>query len=98
MRRMKPVSARTLTWLAAALAMTGCVILSPSGSILLLAAASLSALFPALFGRGLVRFIAAVLLLASLGLALGRYPAFKHEQEMYREGIDTRSQERHRTE
>ena len=58
---------------------------------LLLALASLSAFFPAVFGKGAVRFIAAVLLLASFGLALGKYPAFKHEQEIYRERIETRS-------
>ena len=97
MKRMKPVSAHTLTWLAAALAVAGCVILSPSGAIFLLAAASLSALFPALFGRGPVRFIAVLLLLASLGQTIGKYPAFRHEQEMYREGIDHRSQARPRT-
>jgi len=93
MKRMNPVSARTLTWLAAALAVAGCVIMSPSGSILLLAIASLSAFFPALLGKGLVRLLAAVLLLASLGLALGRYPAFKHEQEIYRGRMEPRTQE-----
>lgn len=98
MKRMKPVSARTLTWLSAALAVAGCVIMSPSGSMLLLATASLSALFPAVFGKGAVRVIAALLLLASIGLAIGKYPAFRHEQEIYRERIETGFQGQPRTE
>ena len=60
--------------------------------MVLLSMASLSALFPALFGKGAVRFLAAALLLVSIALAVGKYPSFKHEQEVYRHRMDTPSQ------
>lgn len=97
MKGMTPATARTLTWLAASLAVAGGVIMSPSGSMLLLAAASLSALFPALFAKGRTRFVAAVLLFAALGLAVSTYPAFRHDQEVYRQHTDRNTQQQPRT-
>lgn len=85
MRQMKPASAKTLTWLAAILAVMACMVMSPSGALFLLAAAALAALFPSVFSRGKVRLVAMVLLLLSLGLAVQKYPAFRHEQAAYRQ-------------
>ena len=85
MKLMKTESARTLTILAAALLLIGSTIMSPSGAFLALLSAVLCALFPAVFGKGTLRIIAAVLVLAALGLSIGRYEAFKREQALYRE-------------
>jgi membrane protein implicated in regulation of membrane protease activity len=88
MKLIKPATARTLTWLAAALAAVGAMMMSPSGAMLFLTLAALSALFSVIFGKGGVRIFATVLLLAALSLALARYPAFRHEQEIYRNRIE----------
>jgi len=53
-----------------------------------MAAAALIALFPSVFSQGKVRLVAAVLLLVSLGLALEKYPDFKHDQAAYRRHHD----------
>lgn len=91
MKHLKPTTARTLTWLAAALAAVGAMMMSPSGALLFLAMAAFAAIFPVVFGRGGVRIFAAALLLAALGLAVARYPAFRHEQESYRNRIEAHS-------
>ena len=93
MKALKPVTAHTLTWLAVALMVAGLVIMSPSGSMILLLTAFLSAFFPAMFGKGAVRYISAALLFISIGLAVGKYPSFKHEQEVYRHRMNTPSQQ-----
>jgi uncharacterized phage infection (PIP) family protein YhgE len=96
MKQMKTESARTLTCLAAALVAAGGILMSPSGAMLSLVLAAISAFFPTVFGKGPVRLIAAILLLAALGLSLGRYPAFRHEQTAYREHVMSHSQKESR--
>jgi len=84
MRRMKPASAKALTWFTATLLIAAGSVMSPSGAFFLSAAAALIALFPSVLSRGKVRVVAAVLLLVSLALALEKYPDFKHDQAAYR--------------
>ncbi len=85
--RMKPGSARALTWFAAILIITGGMIISPSGAFFLFLVAALFVVFPAIFGSGRIRVAAAVLLLASICLAVSIYPDFKSEQKRYRKHI-----------
>ncbi len=87
MNRMKPASARALTWLAAILIITGGMIISPAGAFFLFLAAAFFVVFPALFGPGRIRIVAAVLLLASICLAVHIYPDYKSDQERYRRHI-----------
>lgn len=89
MKQMKPASARALTWFAAITAVVGSMAMSPSGALITLSAAALLALFPALFGKGKARILAAVLLLVAAGLALAKYPDFRHEQALYRKHVDS---------
>jgi len=84
MRQLKPASAKALTCFAATLLIAAGIVMSPAAAFFLAAAAALIALFPSAFNRGKVRVVAAVLLLASLGLALEKYPDFKHDQAAYR--------------
>jgi hypothetical protein len=84
MRQMKPASAKALTWFPAILLIAAVIVMSPSGAFFLAAAAALIAVFPSVFSQGKVRLVAAVLLLVSLGLALEKYPDFKHDQAAYR--------------
>lgn len=84
MKHMKPSSARTLTWLAAALLTAGCLVASPSAAFLSLTLAALTALFPAVFGKARVRILAAALLLAAIALSVGTYADFKKDQSLYR--------------
>ena len=84
MRQMKPASAKALTCFTATLLIAAGIMMSPSGAFFLAAAAALIALFPSVFSRGKLRVVAVVLLLISLGLALEKYPNFKHDQAAYR--------------
>ena len=88
MKKIKPASARTLTWLAAVLAVMGSLVMSPSAALLCMATAALTAFFPAVFGTGRVRILAAILLLVSAGLAVANYTEFRHEQAVYRKNVD----------
>ena len=92
MKQIKTATARTLTWLAASLLVVGGIIMSPSGAFLSLILAALIALFPAVFGKGKVRILAAILLLVSIALSLNKYTAFKHEQTVYRKQATSHSQ------
>jgi hypothetical protein len=88
MKKISPATARTLTWLAAVLALIGCMVMSPSAALLALTLAALATLLPALLGEGRVRLLAAVLLLATIAFAVSRYPEYKREQTLYRRHID----------
>ena len=92
MKQMKTATARTLTWLAAVLVVVGCIVMSPSGGFLSLALAALTAFFPAVFAKGKVRIVAAILLIAALALSFGTYPDFRHEQMIYRRQAASHSQ------
>ena len=92
MRPMKPASAKTLTWFAATLLIAAFIVMSPSGAFFLSAAAAFIGLFPSVFSQGKVRLVAAILLLVSLGLALEKYPDFKHDQAAYRRHHDNSPQ------
>ncbi|MBA3029736.1 MAG: hypothetical protein FP816_13150 [Desulfobacteraceae bacterium] len=89
MKPMNPKSARTLTFLSGALALSGGMILSPSGALFLLVAASICAIFPAVFGKKTVRIIAALLLIISISLAFTKVPEFKKDQETYRRHMNS---------
>ena len=88
MKKIKPASARALAWLAAVLAVIGCLVISPSAALLCMTTAALTAFIPAVFGTGRVRILAAILLLVSAGLAVAKYPEFRHEQAVYRKNVD----------
>lgn len=94
MKKIKPASARTLTWLAAALAVVGSMVLSPSAGLLCLSIAALTALFPATFGQGRIRILAAVLLLVTVVIAVSKYTEFRHEQALYRRHTDFQLRQR----
>jgi hypothetical protein len=98
MKQMKTESARTLTCLAAALIVAGGILMSPSGAMLSLTLAAIAAFSPAVFGKGRIRLLAALLLLAALGLSVVRYPAFRHEQSAYRKHVTSPLQNQHRQE
>lgn len=84
MKTMQPASARALTVTAALVVLAGFMVMSPSGAFFAFCLAALLAVFPAIFGLGKTRLIAAVLLLCSIGLAANKYPDFRSEQERYR--------------
>ena len=86
---MKPESARALTWFAAILALVGCLVPSPGGACIVFFVAAAAAAFPAFFGAGKIRLVAAALLLLSIGLTIWKYPDFKSEQKRYREHSKT---------
>jgi hypothetical protein len=85
MKAMQPASARALTVTATLVLFVGFLIPSPSGAFFACCLAALLYAFPAIFGSGRMRLVAAVLLLCSLALAAGKYPDFKSEQERYRQ-------------
>lgn len=85
MKSMNPTSSRALLWFAGLVVLTGFLVNSPSGALLAFCLAAFSTFFPAVFGSGRTRLIAAVLLLLSIGLAASKYPDFKREQERYRQ-------------
>ena len=92
MRPMKPASAKALTFFAAILLIASGIVMSPSAAFFLTAVAALIVLVPSVFSQGKVRLVAAVLLLVSLGLALEKYPDFKHDQATYRRHYDNSPQ------
>ncbi len=85
MKAMQPASARALTVTAAFVLFGGFLVPSPSGTFFAFCLAALLTAFPAIFGAGKIRLTAVVLLLCSLGLAAGKYPDFRTEQERYRQ-------------
>jgi len=85
MKAMQPASARALTITAALVLLIGFMVMSPSAALLAFGLAALLAVFPAVFGAGKMRLVAAILLLGSIGLAVGKYPEFKNEQQRYRQ-------------
>jgi hypothetical protein len=85
MKAMQPASARALTVTAALVVLVGFVVMSPSAAFLAFWFAAILAAFPAVFGAGKMRLIAAVLLLGSMGLAMGKYPEFREELSRYRQ-------------
>lgn len=80
---MNPESAKTLAWTAGLLLLLGLIILSPTGAFALLVLAALCAAIPAVFGSKRPRVISLILLIASLGVAAGFYPAFKRDRAVY---------------
>jgi hypothetical protein len=85
MKAMQPASARALTITAALLVLIGLMVMSPSAAFLAFWLAAILAAFPTVFGVGKIRLIAAVLLLGSMGLAMGKYPEFRDELSRYRQ-------------
>lgn len=85
MKPMNPTSSRTLCWLGAVILMAGFMIPSPSGAFFAFGLAGLVTAVPTIFGTGRTRFMAAILLLSSAGLAAGQYPDFRSDQERYRQ-------------
>ncbi|MDP2156628.1 MAG: DUF308 domain-containing protein, partial [Nitrospirota bacterium] len=81
MKKMNQKSAGALTWFAGILFITGGMIMSPSGALFLFVLAALCLVFPAIFGSGRLRIVAAILLFAAIGLAVSKYPDFKNDQE-----------------
>jgi membrane protein implicated in regulation of membrane protease activity len=80
---MKNTSANALTWFAAILLFLGLLLMSPSGSFFIYVLAALFALAPAIFGTKKIRIFAIGLLLASIFLAVNKYPEFKSESDKY---------------
>ena len=67
----------------------GFMVMSPSAAFLAFCLAALLAAIPAIFGAGKTRLIAAALLLGAAVLAVGRYSAFRADQQRYRERVKT---------
>ena len=80
---MKPESARALAWTSGVLVVLALVIMSPTGAFALLALAAMCAAVPSVFASKWPRVISIVLLIASISLAAGAYPAFEREREAY---------------
>ena len=87
MKPMNPASARALIGLAVLLMIVGWMIISPAGSFFAFLAAAVSALSPAIFGRGRARLVAASLLLAALSSAAIKFPEFSQEQMRYQKHL-----------
>ena len=87
MKVMQPASARALTGAAALVLLVGFMVMSPSGAFLAFCLAALLSAIPAIFGAGKTRLIAAALLLGATVLAVGRYSAFRAEQQRHRERV-----------
>jgi membrane protein implicated in regulation of membrane protease activity len=88
---MKPESARTLAWTAGILIVLALVIISPSGAFALLVLAAVCAAIPSVFASRRPRAISAVLLIASIALAVNFYPAFKRDQSAYTQRVKERA-------
>lgn len=84
MKSISPVSGRALNWLAGLIVIAGILVGSPSGAFLAFSVGGVLTLFSTAFGVGRTRVVAAVLLVLSVFLAVGKYPEFKREQEQYR--------------
>lgn len=84
---MQPASARALTVTAGLILLAGFMVLSPSGAFLAFCLAALVAAPPAFFGTGKMRLLAAALLIGAALLAVGRYSAFRADQQRYRERV-----------
>ena len=80
---MKNNSASALTWFAAIIIFIGLLMLSPSGSFGVYILAALFASAPAIFGAKKIRIAAIILLLASIFLAVNKYPEFQSERDKY---------------
>ena len=89
MKAMQPASARALIVTAVLIVLAGLLVPSPSGAFLAFCLAALIVAYPAIFGPGKSRIIAAVLLLSSALLAAGKYPDFRSEQNHYRQRTKT---------
>lgn len=91
---MKHESAKTLAWTAGALLVLALVIMSPTGAFALTVLASLCAAIPSVFAARRLRTISAVLLIASLALAVSLYPAFERDYGEYTQRAKERAAER----
>lgn len=87
MKAMLPASARALTVTAGLILLAGFMVLSPSGAFLAFCLAALVAAPPAFFGTGKMRLLAAALLIGAVLLAVGKYSAFRADQQRYRERV-----------
>ena len=84
---MQPASARALTGMAALILLVGLIVMSPSAAFLAFCLAALVAAPAAFFGTGKMRLLAAALLIGAVILAVGRYSAFRADQQRYRERV-----------
>ena len=89
MKAMQPASARALTITAGLVMLIGFMVMSPSAAFLAFCLAALVAAPPAFYGTGKMRLVAAALLLGAVLLAVGKYPAFRTDQQRYRERVKT---------
>ena len=86
---MQPASARALIITAALILLAGLMVMSPSAAFLAFCLAASVAAPPACLGAGKIRLVAAALLIGEVILAVGRYSAFRADQQRYRERIKT---------
>lgn len=89
MKAMQPASARALIVTAVVIVLAGLLVPSPSGAFFAFCLAGLLTAFPAIFVTGKSRLLAAILLLSSTLLALGKYPEYRADQERYRQRTRT---------
>jgi len=89
MKALQPTSARALTVTAGLILLAGLMVMSPSAAFLAFCLAALVAAPPAFYGTGKIRLVAAALLLGAVLLAVGKYSAFRTDQQRYRERVKT---------
>ena len=90
MKPMNRSTARTLTVFSTGLTLAGLMIMAPSGALFVLAIALVAAFFPAIFGKGVIRMVAAAILLIALISAVLKIPEFRQEQNAYRRQVEKR--------
>lgn len=80
---VKSETLRTLTWLAGLLMLCGAMIPTPAGRAGIAGLGALVALVPLIFGAGRLKWVAGLVFLAALGLAIAAWPAATEEMDRY---------------
>ena len=82
---MNKETARTMMWAALALLLVSAMIGAPEAGVLMAVLAACCALAAVVYGSKGIRIVAALILLAALGLSVALYPAANQDMNAYRD-------------